>query len=186
MPVSRRQLLVASGVLVSFAALWWFFTPSYLELYVPIPSYHSDIWNSTRRTTFSYTDMPGVEYVLRRDGTARPDVVGWRCASDGLSYFDRWLGERGWQRTDMYTDGDPVLPETGFLKFGETFAVYTRPEDRSGFAGSNKGATGRVTVAVWPVSGLSEPPNCDEIGFNVVVVTTRTSFLRQLHDAIDD
>ena len=112
MPVKRRPLLLVLGGLISFSALWWFYSPFYLELYVPIPSYHQDIWHRTSRTTFSYTDQPGLEYVLRREGTACPSVVGWQCASDGLSYFDRWLGERGWHRTDMYTDGDPVLPET--------------------------------------------------------------------------
>ena len=185
-PVKRRTLLVAFIWLMSLTAVWWFFTPSYLELYVPLPSFHRDIWNSSSRTTFSYTDEPGVEYVLRRDGTAYTEKVGWQNTTDALKFFDQWLGERGWQRTEMYTNGDPVLPETEFLKFGETFAVYTRPDDRSGFNGSNRGALGRVTVAVWPMSGLSEPQDCNVAGFNVVVVTARPSLFRALHDAFDD
>ena len=183
---SGRHLLLACAGLISFAALWWFYEPSFIDIYVPIPSYYRDIWEHTSRT-ISYTeDKPGAEYVLRRDGTAYTGVVGWQIASDGLSYFDRWLGERGWHRTDMYTGGDNALPESKFLKFGETFAVYTRPHDTSGFAGSNKGATGRVTVAIWPVSGWREPQARDAIGFKVVMVTARPSFRRQLHDAFDD
>ncbi len=86
----------------------------------------------------------------------------------------------------MYTNGNPILPETNFLKFGETFAVYTRPGDTSGFAGSNKGATGIVTVAVWPIEQGSGPQDCRVAGFNVVMLTARPSLLRALHDAIDD
>ena len=183
---SGRHLLLAFAALISFAALWWFYEPSFLDIYVPIPSHHRDIWERTSRT-ISYTeDKPGVEYVLRRDGTAYTGAVGWQTASDGLSYFDRWLGERGWHRTNMYNAGYHALPESKFLKFGETFAVYTRPHDTSGFAGSNKGATGRVIVAIWPVSGWNEPQARDAIGFTVVVVTVRPSFLRQLHEALDD
>lgn len=185
-PVKRRTLLLAFLWLMSLTAVWWFFTASYLELYVPLPSFHKDIWNSTSRTTFSYTDEPGVEYVLRRDGTAYTEKVGWQNTTDALKFFDQWLGERGWQRTEMYINGDPVLPETEFLKFGETFAVYTRPDDRSGFNGSNKGALGRVIVAVWPRSGVSEPQEGQASSFNVVVVTARPSVLRAIHDAIDD
>lgn len=159
---------------------------AYLDLYVPIPSYHSDIWNHSQRTTLSYTGESGVEYVLRRDGTAYTEVVGWKSSSEGLSYLDRWLAERGWERTDMYPEGDPALPESAFLKFGETFAVYTRPDDRSGFGGSRRGAEGRVTVAVWPVSKGSEPGECEVAGFNVVVVTAKPSFWKALRDAFDD
>ena len=183
---SGRHVLLAFAGLISFAALWLFYEPSFLDIYVPIPSYHRDIWERTSRT-ISYTeDQPGVEYVVRREGTAYTDVTGWQSPSDGLSYFDQWLGERGWQRTDLYIEGNPLLPETKFLKFGETFAVYTRPHDTSGFAGSNKGATGRVTVAIWRVNGWSELQARDVIGFKVVVLTTRPSLLRELHDAFDD
>jgi len=188
MPVRRKTLLLAFAWLMSLSAVLWFYTPSYLELYVPIPSYHSDIWNHTSRTTFSYTGESGVQYVLRRDGTAYTDVVGWRNAGEGLSYFDHWLGERGWERTDMYTEGDPVLPESDFLKFGETYAVYTRPEDRSGFGGSRRGAMGRVTVAVWPVDEAAELGECccKVAGFYVVVVTAKPSFWKAFTDAFDD
>ena len=183
---SGRHLLLAFAGLFAFAALWWFYEPSYLDIYVPIPSYHGDIWDRTSRTVSYTKNRPGREYVLRREGTAYNSAVGWQTASDGFSYFDRWLGERGWQRTEMYTGGDDALPESKCLKFGQTFAVYTRPEDTSGFAGSNKGATGRVTVAIWPVSGWSEPQARDSTGFNVVMVTTRPSIWRQIHDAFDD
>ena len=186
MPVRRRPLLLAFACLLSLSTVWWFSTPSYLDLYVPIPSYRSDIWNHTSRTTFSYTGESGVEYVLRRDGTAYTEVVGWQSAGEGLSYFDRWLAERGWERTDMYTEGDPVMPESDFLKFGETYTVYTRPDDRSGFNGNLRGATGRVTVAVWPVSDGSAPDDCKVAGFNVVMVTTRPSFWKAFIDAFDD
>ena len=182
MYTKRRIFLLAFTGVVSLAGLWWFYTSLYLEVYVSIPSYHRDIWHRTSRSTISNYDQPGVEYVLRREGTAYTSVLGWQKASDGLSYFDRWFAERGWQRTDMYTEGDPTLPETEFLKFGENFAIYTRPEDTSGFAGSNKGASGRITVAVWPVTGCDQ----DVIGFNVVMVTARPSLIRALHDAIDD
>lgn len=185
-PVRLRNLLLVFAGLMSFAALWWFYTPFHLEIYVPIPSYHGDIWHNTTRSVSSNSDQPGVEYVLRREGTAFTDVVGWQMPSDGLLYFNRWLGERGWRPTDMYTSGDPALPETEFLRYGENFLVYTRPDDRSGFAGSNRGATGRITVAIWPRSGGSEPQARDVTGYNVVVITARPSFLRTLHDAFDD
>jgi len=186
MPVRRRPLLLALACLMSLWAVWWFYQPSYLDIYVPIPSYHSDIWNYTSRSTFSYTGRSGVEYVLRRDGTAYTGVVGWRSAGAGLSYLDHWLAERGWERTNIYTEGDPVLPESDFLKFGETYAVYTRPEDRSGFGGNVRGAAGRVTVAVWPISEGNEPGECNVAGFNVVVVTTKPSFWKEFIDAFDD
>jgi hypothetical protein len=185
-PARGRNLLLGLAGLISFAAIWWFYTPFYLDLYVPVPSYEGDIWLRTSRTVSSISYRPGVEYVIRREGTASTDVVGWQSARDGLYYFDRFLRERGWQRTDMYTSGDPVLPETEFLTFGQTFAVYTRPEDTSGFNGGNKGATGRVTVAIWPVSGATEPQAYDATGYNVVMVTARPSLRRALHDAFDD
>ena len=186
MPLRQRPLLLAFACLTSLSAVWWFYMPSYLDLYVPIPSFHSDIWNHTSRTTFSYTGRSGVEYVLRRRGTAYTEVVGWRSASEGLNYLDHWLGERGWARTDIYTEGDPVLPESAFLKFGETYAVYTRPEDRSGFGGNVRGAMGRVTVAVWPVSEGGDLEECRVAAFNVVVVTAKPSFWKAFIDAFDD
>ena len=182
--VRHRTLLVAFACLMLPSALWWFYTPSYLDLYVPIPSFHGDIWNYTSRTTFSYTGRSGVEYVLRRDGTAYTEVVGWQSSGEGLKYLDHWLAERGWERTHIYTEGDAILPETDFLKFGETFAVYTRPEDRSGFGGNVRGATGRVTVAVWPIS--EEGALCKVAGFNVVVVTAKPSLWKEFIDAFDD
>lgn len=187
-PVNRKSFLLALALalLVSLAVVRWFSTPSYLDLYVPIRSYHSDIWNHSQHTTLSYTGRSGVEYVLRRDGTAYTEVVGWRSAVEGLHYLDRWLTERGWERTDMYTEGDPALPESSFLKFGETYAVYTRPDDRSGFNGNVRGAEGRVTVAVWPVSEASDPSECGVAGFNVVVVTAKPSFWKAIKDSLDD
>jgi hypothetical protein len=169
-----------------FAGLWWLYTPSYLDLYVPVPSYHGDIWMRTSRGTFAYNYRSGVEYVLRREGTAYTEVVGWQTEAEGLSYFDRWLGERGWQRTEMYTAGDPILPETNFLKFEQTYAVYTRPDDRSGFNGQNRGATGRVTVAVWRVPDADETDECRVAAFNVVFVTSKSSIWKALMDALDD
>jgi hypothetical protein len=184
--VSRKSLILAFAFLLPILAIWWLFAPSYLDFYVPLPSYHGDIWHHTSRSTFSYTGRSGVEYVVRRDGTAYTEVVGWQTANDGLSYFDRWLAERGFERTEMYLEGDPVLPESRFLKFGQTFAVYTRPDDRSGFNGSVRGAEGRVTVAVWPVSDWSDLSVCQVKSFNVVVVTAKPSLLKAFADALDD
>lgn len=182
-----RRLLLALAGLIPFLAIWWLYKPSYVELYVPVPSYHADIWNHTSRGTFSYTGDSGVEYVLRRDGTAYTDVVGWQSEAEGLSYFDRWLRERGWERTEMYTEtGDPVLPESSFLKFGETYAVYTQPDDRSGFNGTRRGAEGRVTVAVWSIQRESGATACGVAGFNVVMVTAKPSFWKAFTDALDD
>ena len=185
-PARGRNLLLVFAGLISFAAIWWFYTPFYLDINVSVPSNHGDIWYRTSRSVASTIDRPGVEYVMRREGTAYTDVVGWQSAREGLYYFDHYLHERGWQRTQMYTSGDPVLPETEFLTFGLTFAVYTRPDDTSGFNGSNKGATGRVTVAIWPVSGATEPQAYDSTGYNVVMVTARPSLRRALADAFDD
>ena len=182
--VRHRTWLLAISCLLLFSAIWWFYTPSYLDLYVPIPSFHGHIWNYPSRTTFSYTGQSGVEYVLRRDGTAYTEVVGWQTASAGLSYLDHWLAERGWERTNIYTEGDPILPESDFLKFGETYAVYTRPEDRSGFGGNVRGGDGRVTVAVWPI--CAEGEQCKVSGFNVVVVTAKPSLWKAFRDAFDD
>jgi hypothetical protein len=70
------------------------------------------------------------------------------------------------------------------LKFGETYAVYTRPDDRSGFGGNVRGGMGRVTVAVWPIS--EEGEQCKVAGFNVVVVTAKPSFWKEFTDAFDD
>ena len=186
-PFKYKLLLPAVGLVAALSFGLWLSAPSYLEIYIPIPSYRRDIWNYTQHTTFSYAGDSGVEYVLRREGTADTDVVDWHNAADGLSYLDRWLAERGWERTDIYTEvGDPALPETSFLKFGETYAVYTRPEDRSGFNGTVRGGEGRVTVAVWPRSQNTEPTACDVSGFNVVVVTVRPSFWRVLTHAFED
>jgi hypothetical protein len=182
----HKRFLLAFALVVSLIVVWWFSPSPYLDLYIPIPSYHSDIWNHTQRTTLSYTGESGVEYLLRRDGTAYTEVVGWQNAREGLSFIDRWLVERGWERTDMYTEGDPALPETDFLRFGETYAVYTDPEDRSGFGGQRRGALGRVTVAVWPIGGSSGPSECSVAGFNVVVVTVKPSVWRVVTTAFDD
>lgn len=186
-PVRRgKYKILLAALVVLLAAVWWFTRSPYHELYIPIASFHGDIWNYTQRTTFSFTDESGVEYVLRRDGTAYSGVVGWQNASEGLSYLDRWLAERGWERTDIYPQGDPVLPETDFLKSGETYAVYTRPDDRSGFGGNRRGALGRITVAVWPTGGISNASEGQASGFNVVVVTVKPSFWRVLTHAFDD
>jgi hypothetical protein len=182
----HKRFLLGVVLIVSFLAIWWFSASPYRDLYIPIPSYHSDIWNHTQRTTLSYTGESGVEYLLRRDGTAYTGVVGWQNARDGLSFIDRWLAERGWERTDIYPEGDPALPETEFLKFGETYAVYTDPEDRSGFNGTRRGALGRVTVAVWPIGGSSGPSECGVPGFNVVVVTVKPSVWRVVTHSFDD
>jgi hypothetical protein len=173
-------------LILALSAVWWFSASPYLELYIPIPSVGGDIWYHTHRTSLYFGDESGVEYVLRRDGTAYTDTVGWQDASEGLSFLDRWLVQQGWERTDMYTEGDPALPESDFLKFGETYAVYTRPEDRSGFNGTVRGAEGRVTVAVWPVGQSTEPDACPVRGFNVVVVTAKPSLWRLFSHAFDD
>lgn len=182
--VRLKTWLLAFACLLLLSAGWWLYTPHYLELYVPIPSFSGDIWNYTSRATFSYTGRSGVEYVLRRDGTAYTEVVGWQTAGGGLNYLDHWLAERGWERTNIYTEGDPILPESDFLKFGETYTVYTRPEDRSGFGGTVRGGAGRVTVAVWPI--CAEGEQCKVAGFNVVVVTAKPSFWKAFTDAFDD
>jgi hypothetical protein len=179
----KKWLLALTFLLQPFI-LWWYFTPSYLDIYIPIPSYHGDIWNHTHRTAFSYNDESGEEYVLRRDGTAYAEVVGWKSTKDGLHYIDHWLVERGWERTEIYTQGDPILPESEFLKFGETYAVYTRPEDRSGFGGNARGAMGRVTVAVWPICINSE--NCCVDGYEVVIASAVPSFRLALIRGLDD
>jgi hypothetical protein len=166
-------------------AAWWISLTSYLDLYVPLHSYRGDVWDKTHRTALSRTGESGVEYVLRRDGTAYTKDVGWRSAAEGLRHFDGWLGGRGWERTEIYTQGDPILPESEFLEFGETYAVYTRPEDRSGFGGNRRGAAGRVVVAVWPVCNGGEPDCCVQ-GFNVVMATARPSFRKALSDAFED
>jgi len=184
--LNHKRFLLAVALVVSLAASWWFSASPYLELYIPIPSYHSDIWNYTQRTIFSYTGESGVEYVLRRDGTAYTEVVGWQTAGDGLNFIDHWLVEQGWERTDIYPEGDPALSESDFLKAGATYAVYTRPDDRTGFGGTVRGAQGRVTVAVWPIGGSSEPGECSVAGFNVVVVTVKPSFWRLVTHAFDD
>jgi hypothetical protein len=186
MTVKRKPLLLAFAGLVPFLVFWWLYTPSYVELYIPVPSYEADIWNHTSRATLSYARDSGVTYVLRRGGTAYADVVGWQSEADGLSYLDRWLTERGWERTEMYTEGDPALPESSFLKFGQSFAVYTRPDDRSGFNGNARGAMGRVTVAVWPIEQANEAAECRVQGFNVVVVTAKPSFWKAITDSLDD
>ena len=181
----RKPFLLALAFALPLSAVWWCSAASYHELYIPIPSYEKDIWNYSQRSTMSYTGDSGVEYLLRQEGTAYTDVVGWQTASDGLSYIDRWLVERGWERTEMYTEGDPALPETNFLKFGETYAVYTYPEDRSGFNSGVRGALGRVTVAVWPIAASNES-ECHVSGFNVVVVTVKPSWWRVLSHAFED
>jgi hypothetical protein len=182
----RKPFLLALAFILPLLAFWWFSASRYHELYVPVPSFHKDIWNYTQRTSLSYDGESGVDYVLRRDGTAYTEVVGWRSAGDGLSYLDRWLAERGWERTDIYPVGDPALPETNFLKSGETYAVYSRPEDRSGFGGTVRGAQGRVTVAVWPRIGSPDLTESEVSGFNVVVVTVKPSWWRVLTHAFDD
>jgi hypothetical protein len=181
----RKTLLLALAFMLPLAAVWWCSAASYYELYIPIPSSRGDIWSHTERSTLSRTGDSGVEYLLRREGTADSDVVGWQSAGEGLNYIDRWLVERGWERTEMYTEGDPALPESQFLKFGQTYAVYTDPEDRSGFNGNARGALGRVTVAVWPIATSSES-ECPASGFNVVIVTVRPSWWRVMSHAFED
>jgi len=182
----RKPFLLALAFVLPLSAVWWCSAPSYHELYIPIPaSSQQDIWSHTERSTVSAAYDSGVEYVLRREGTAYGDMVGWQNARDGMNYIDRWLVERGWERTEMYTEGDPALAESQFLKFGETYAVYTDPEDRSGFNGTARGALGRVTVAVWPVDASSDS-ECLVSAFNVVVVTVKPSWRRVWSHAFED
>lgn len=86
--MTYKAWLFALAVLAQPLILWWYFAPPYLDVYIPLPSYHGDIWDRTQHTTLSYNGEAGVEYVLRRDGTAYADVVGWRSAEDGWRYVD--------------------------------------------------------------------------------------------------
>src|SRR5688572_4621783 len=113
----RNRLTVFMLLLFAAATFWWVFTASYLGLYVPVASYHGDIWCDTHRTTLTYADEPGVLYVIRRSGTAYGEIQGWNNAADATAFFDKWLTERGWVRAHIYPHGDPAVPESQFLEF---------------------------------------------------------------------
>src|SRR5688500_16881831 len=68
----RGSVLLALALLVSLSAVPWFSAPSYVDLYVPIRSYHSDIWNHSQHTTLSYTGESGVSMCCGATGRHTP------------------------------------------------------------------------------------------------------------------
>ena len=131
--LTKRNLIIIVPILISATLLslgWWLLSPSYIELSVPITSNGTGyFWWDTQRSSLAYADEPGLLYVSRKAGTAYTDTQGWKTREEVIGYFDKWLNEHGWERTDIYTSGDPALPESQFLKFGEGYVVYTMLHD---------------------------------------------------------
>ena len=172
---SRRWLriiiLFSLGVLV-LLSVWWLWTPSYLELTVPVtPNPIGYFWWEEHRTILRYADEPGCLYVYRKVGSAYADRQGWPTLEAAMKYFHDWLTARGWVERDIFGAGDVIAPETVFLKHGDQFRVYTRAGDRWG-----RGP--RVVVAIIPVPVVK--------GYTVSVTTANPSWLRQLNDEFDD
>lgn len=98
----------------------------------------------------------------------------WKSQEEIVAQFEQWLCSHGWVIRQIYSEGDPVIPEAEFLgKSPAGVRHFTRPGDESG-------NEGRVALAVWPIYSGEYL-----LGYNVVLATVRPSFLRRLQQSFD-
>jgi hypothetical protein len=177
----RRLRLVLIAVVVAgpLWACWWTLSPDYLDLDIPTPPHtmgFADVWDEMSRAEVRYTHpgAAGQDYVVRRVGTVYPDRHPWQRPEEIVAHFDDWLTARGWIARDIYSEGDPVIPETHFLgKSPAGVRHYTR-------SGDQWGDECRVVVAVWPIRSGEQV-----LGHHVVLASVQASFLRRLHRSLD-
>lgn len=159
------------GIAAAFF-FWWLLTPSYIELTIPVTAHPIGyFWWETQHSTLRYADEIGTLNLFRHVGTGYADHQGWATQEEAMQYFHGWLSEHGWEERSIYTDGDPIAPETRFLRHQEEFRIYSRP-------GDTWGDSSRVVLAIEPI------PEVD--GYEVSIVTAKASLLRRLSDAFDD
>ena len=164
-------LPVALGVV---AAVWWLLTPSYIKLSIPVDEHPAVgyFWWQTQTSRLRYADDLGTLNLYRQVGTGYADTHGWATPEEAISHFGDWLLEHGWEeRRSSFNEGDPIAPETRFLRHLEEYRVYVRSDD-------TRGGSPRVVVAVEPLPKVS--------GYKVSIVTAKASPLRRLADALDD
>jgi hypothetical protein len=182
--VAGATCLVTASLLV-FG--WWILSPSYIEIPIAVtPNKIGYFWWDIQYSSLYYADEPGVLYVSRKGGTAYQETQGWATQQEVVNYFDNWLTHHGWEQSEMYTAGDPAIPETEFLKYGKDYFVYTMVGDYGGFNDSVKGNRGRVCVAVWPIEDKEQTESCSVKGFHIVVASVKPSLMRLMFEAFND
>jgi hypothetical protein len=141
--------------------------PGAAVLDIPVvPNKTGYFWWEEERAQLAYADASGVLIILRRVGTAYPEMQGWHTVEDAFDHFERWLTGSGWLHIGS-VDGMPELPESRLLAAGNR-RLYRRGRTDPEFA----------HLAIWPVGGTVE-------GFHVVLVTTRPSWLHRLSRGFD-
>jgi hypothetical protein len=124
------------------------------------------LWWETQRSELAYADESGVLYVHRQVGTAYSATQGWRTAEEAFAHFERWFLANGWTPASTAAAA-PTIPE-GRLLSEANHRAYMR----------DRRAREIAHLAIWPVGGSVE-------GFNVVLVTSRPSWLRRLSSGLD-
>ena len=160
-----KALLVLLAPVLAIAGIWQL-QPSYMVLDIPVARHQGggEFWWEKQYSQLVYADAWGVLYVHRQVGSASVEAQGWRTVEEAFAYFDAWLAQRGWTAAGPLVL-DPVLPESRVLG----------PDHHKGYWRSTDGA--RVAIAIWPKASVQ--------GFNVVVTTSRPSWMRRLSDGLD-
>jgi len=178
-----KAAMVAGAILIAILA-YWNLTSSYLEIYIPVASYHDkDIWSTEGRGSYSYIEGGQKYYVLRYTGTSYYEVNKWNWVSEIAAYFDEQMTNRGWERSEnIYTEGDPAAPETEFLPYGDGdndrgYVVYVKKDDLWG-------KDGHAVVAISRIA--PQTPSCCRVdGFHISLTTVRPSLMTQINSNVD-
>jgi hypothetical protein len=181
----RFRKIILSGILLltlSGLLFLWTLLPTYYDLNIPVKTPKKDgiFWDETSYSEFSPTDREATYYMVRRKGTAYLDLQDWKTREEAIAYFDKWLVADGWQRQNLFTDGDSASPESTFLEYGTSYFEYIRNEDRG------DGVRGRVVLTVWSGSDKKYDDECCGKRFEISVVTIKPSFWTERFDALAD
>lgn len=163
----------------ALASGYWLVAPSYIEVEFPIaPPPVGYFWYTTTYSTETMADMLGALHV-RRQHQSGIFPEGLQTREETLRWFADQLRQKGWVPADPERfQRDPPVPELQFLKEGDEYFTYYRPEAYTGYNGNLQGANASVTVAVW--QDRKSDTN------NILVVTAKASFMRALFEATDD
>jgi hypothetical protein len=172
-PARGRRIaraLIGGAALLGLAWLgWWSGKPDYIELDIPVPLHSRgirEVWWEEMHGKVRYSSYDergglgwevGYDAIVRRRGVIKPDDSPLKSERQILDHLDRWLTAQGW-----------VLQESGRDDPASRARTYRRPDDPLG-------SEGGITVEVRP----------DAPWYDVIVASSRPSFLRRLDKSVD-
>ena len=185
-PARRRRIgraLIGGVALLGLAWLgWWTATPDYIELDIPAPLHSRgirEVWWEEMRGKVRYSSYDergglgwkvGYDAIVRRTGVVKPDDSALKSERQILEHLHGWLTARGWVLMERGLK-DPASPErerSPLAREKPAVRTYGRADDPFG-------SEGRITVEVRP----------DAPWYDVVVASSRPSFLRRLDKSFD-